>query len=132
LVIKEFKSYKPLRISVKGDGLKWTRELVICSVANSSQFGNGFQISPNSNTTDGIFEVIQIDKFKMLKAPWLVKRFFNGTIDRSKHFSSDEVSSDFELQVETDEEIAFHVDGEPLVGGPAFRISLNKSSLRVI
>ncbi|MBN4070912.1 YegS/Rv2252/BmrU family lipid kinase [Crocinitomix catalasitica] len=132
LVIKEFKSYKPLRIAVKGDGLDWTKELIICTVANSSQFGNGFKISPRSNTSDGIFELVQIDQFKMLKAPWLVKRFFNGTIDKSKHFSSNAVSTNFDLEVESRAEIPFHLDGEPLIGGPVFKISLNKASLFVV
>jgi diacylglycerol kinase (ATP) len=53
LVIREFAKYNPINVSVDLNGEIKTMPVVLCTIANSSEFGNGFVVSPNSSVTDG-------------------------------------------------------------------------------
>ncbi|MCG8577513.1 MAG: YegS/Rv2252/BmrU family lipid kinase [Flavobacteriales bacterium] len=132
LVIKEYGSYKPPVFQFTSGDQQWEKELVMCSVANSSQFGNGFFISPNSNVSDGKFELVQIKRFAMLIAPFVVRRFFTKSINRSGYFSQNNLEQDFQIKIPSEEEVYYHVDGEPYCCKSTFNIQLLKQSLKII
>ncbi len=52
-VFKEFFKYNPLNVSIDIDGKVKSLPVMLCTVANSSQFGNGFTVSPDSDVEDG-------------------------------------------------------------------------------
>lgn len=132
LVVGEYRKYQLSTFQFQIGDRSWERKLLMCTVANSCQYGNGFIISPKSKIDDGVFEIIQIDKFSLLSAPFVVQRFFSGKIDRSKYYHDAVQQENLIIRVKDQEEIHFHLDGEPFTGGPEFTVCINPLSLKVI
>ena len=84
LIIREFFKYNPINVSIDLDGKVKTLPVVLCTVANASQFGNGFKVSPNSDVTDGELELCILKPFSIWSAPSIIYRFFRNSSDRSR------------------------------------------------
>ena len=132
LINKEFKTYKPLTFKIDNGKEIITKEVLMYCVANSSQFGNGFTISPKSDLQDGVFEHIFLDHFKIKNVFLLGRQFFNRQIDQSKFFSSFEAKQDVKVEILNQSHSIFHIDGEPMKGSNQFEIKVVPQSLRII
>lgn len=132
LVLREFKNYKSNTYSFQLDGKTFERKALMCSVANSSQFGNGFTISPLSDLQDGKFELIFLEQIGLFRFPFLARKFFNGTIHQSKHFESFSFNSDLTISVQESGQTFLHVDGEPAESALNFQISIIPKGLHLI
>lgn len=127
LVFKEFKNYKGISITIdkkhKFDGL------LFCSFANASQFGNGFTISPESDTNDGQFEIVCIELPRLFGFLLLLIRSFFGTIHKSSKYHIFSVEN---ASIATTETMA-HIDGEPLLfKNQNIDLHCNPAQLKVI
>lgn len=128
LIIREFFKYNPINVSIDLDGKVKTLPVVLCTVANSSQFGNGFTVSPKSDVTDGKLELILLKPFSFWHVPSLVYRFFRKTGDRSKFA---EVISFQKAKIKLSEKIA-HYDGEPMKVKDELNVSVVPQSLNIV
>ena len=52
-VFKEFFRYNPMNISIDTNGQIKKLPVVLCTIPNTSEFGNGFKVSPNSINSKG-------------------------------------------------------------------------------
>jgi len=132
LIAKEYKKYSPPKFEITVDGSTLTREALVCAVANSSQFGNGFTISPESDMQDGQMELIFVQKFPFMETAVVGPKFFTQTIDKSKHFESISFTNDIQIEVKSENEVYFHLDGEPFTNGNNFKISIAKKNLLIL
>ncbi len=132
LVLREFKTYQANQYSFEVNGKTVERTAFMCSVANSSQFGNGFTISPLSDLQDGKFELIFLEHVKLYRVPLLAGRFFNRTIHRSKHFESFTFESKLTIRVSNSNNTYLHVDGEPAGAFDTFQIEIHPLALHLI
>lgn len=132
LVLREFKKYKPQTYCFEIAGQKLERTAFMCSVANSSQFGNGFTISPLSDLQDGKFELIFLKHIGIFRFPFLAARFFNGSIHRSKKFESFSFESSLHLSISNGDFTFLHLDGEPAGSFQSFKIEIFPKSLGLI
>lgn len=132
LVLREFKSYVAHEFSIETIGKKSVHEAFMLSVANSSQFGNGFTISPLSELTDGKFELVILKPFKGYHAPGIARRFFSKSIHRSKFFDQIYFENTLTISLAAGQETTLHVDGEPCGKANSFVIKISKSSLKLI
>ncbi len=132
LVIKEYNQYKTLRFTIRGKDIDEVRDVLLCSVANSSQFGNGFTISPTSHIQDGIFELVFLERFKWRVAPMLAFKFFSRSIHTSKHFKTLSFKNKITISLNAKEPHFYHIDGEPLLGNGEFNITIRPKSLKMI
>lgn len=130
LVMREYKKFKPNVFTIKGKGIDLNKEVILCSIANSSQFGNGFTISPNSDIQDGIFELVFLKKFELVKTPGIALKFFTKSIEKSRYFFTKEFKD--EISIYTENPIYFHVDGEPFLGENEFHIKIHSKSLIIL
>ncbi len=128
LVMKEYLKYKP--ISIKIELPNYTRELpvVLCTVANASEFGNGFCVSPNSNVSDGTFELCILKPFSKWKTPFIIYKFFKRTSHLSKYA---EIIPFQKARLILNERIA-HYDGEPFEVRQELNIEVKQKSLNII
>ena len=53
LVLKEVFKYNPINVSIDANGQVRKLPVFLCTIANTSEFGNGFIVSPKSDATDG-------------------------------------------------------------------------------
>jgi len=132
LIYKEFGDYKPLTFTIHTPSQSIKKTALMLAVANTSQFGNGFTISPQSNISDATFEYVCLNKLKKREIVILVKQFFNQQIDKSKHFSSFTEQSEVTIEIENHDHTVFHIDGEPLEGPNRFKIKVVPKSLKII
>ncbi len=95
LVTRYMWTYKEWDWQMTIDGQKLKEKAFMINVANGKQFGYNFQIAPNANWTDGLFDVIIVRKFPKLLGGELVLRAMNGTITDSsyvEHYRAKEVT----------------------------------------
>ncbi len=131
LVASEYNTYTPPSFKVKGKEINIAKKAIMCSIANASQFGNGFTISPNSSINDGTFELVLLDHFHPLKAPVITSKFFLGSIQSSTDFMCISFKDELNIEVEGADNY-FHIDGEPMQGDGKFNIKMYPSSLNIL
>ena len=128
LVIKEFKKFESIEISFEIDGIRRTEQVMLCSLANSSEFGNGFCISPKSNIEDGNIELCILKPFRIWHAPKLAFQFFTKKAGRSRFM---EIISVQNVKFFLKDNIA-HYDGEPFEVRNEINIKVYPKSLNII
>lgn len=132
LIAKEYKKYTPPKFEITIDGKTFNRDALVCAVANSSQFGNGFTISPDSNMQDGQMELIILQKFMFVETAVVGTKFFTQTIDKSRHFECITFKNEIQIKVESESDVYFHLDGEPFTNGNDFNISIANKNLLIL
>jgi len=132
LIIKEYKNYKPLTYKITVNGTSKNITSILYAVANSSQFGNGFTISPFSITNDGILEHVYLNDFKIKDFLLMGRQFFNGQIHQSKFYNSFNEKDDVLIEVLNQDQVIFHIDGEPMAGSNHFELKIKPQSLNII
>jgi YegS/Rv2252/BmrU family lipid kinase len=109
LIFKEYFKYSNGKYKFTIDNKTREEELLLFTVANASEFGNGFCISPNSKIDDGILELCLLKPFKGWKAPRLIRLFFQKKSHESQYI---EIVPFTEATIEIPIPMS-HYDGEP-------------------
>lgn len=128
LISQEVFKYNPINISIDANGQVRKLPVFLCTIANTSEFGNGFVVSPKSDATDGKFEVVILKPFSFWNIPGLLFRYFTGKMD---HSSLTEV-------IKTDHATLVlphsygQIDGEPISSGKKVQVAVVPHSLRII
>lgn len=128
LIAREFFKYNPINVSIDLDGKIKTLPVVLCTVANASQFGNGFTISPKSDVTDGQLELCLLKPFSIWSAPSIIYRFFRKKSDKSR-FS--EIITFKNVKIKLSKKMA-HYDGEPFEVNDELNVSVVPKSLNIL
>ncbi len=127
-VFKEFFRYNPMNISIDTNGQIKKMPVVLCTIANTSEFGNGFKVSPKSDATDGKLELFLLKPFSLLGIPKMIFQFFTGRSDRSSYA---EVISFKKAKISLPNGQAHH-DGEPLTVTRELNVRVVPHSLHII
>ncbi|MCT4560597.1 MAG: diacylglycerol kinase family lipid kinase [Crocinitomicaceae bacterium] len=109
LIVREFFKYQPKEYSFEINGEKRKENLILFTVANASEFGNGLCISPESKIDDGQLELCLMKPFRGWKAPGVIRYCFKRKTQQSKYV---EIIPFSELRV-TVPKASSHYDGEP-------------------
>lgn len=129
IILKEYFSYKNITVKSRLDGSDEKRDnLFICSIANASEFGNGFCISPNSDITDGKLELFKLKRVNFFAIPIVAYRFFTRTAHKSRYV---ELESFENGELDIDQEI-MHLDGEPVRINSPFKVAVQPKSLYIL
>ena len=110
-------------IEVNGETIDGDKTL-ICA-CNGQYYGGGFNPVPEADPTDGIMEVLIVEKVSRLKVAQVVSKYKNGLYKNYphliRHFRTDH------LRITADSETPINVDGELRMGRVVdFRISDKK------
>jgi diacylglycerol kinase (ATP) len=128
LVTKEFGRFRPVNVSIEINGESRELKVVLCTIANASEFGNGFVVSPTSDITDGKIELCLLKPFGFLTAPGVVYRFFKRTSHLSRFV---EVITFEKARIRLSDRIA-HYDGEPFDVREELNVEVVPQSLTII
>ena len=128
IVATEFGKYEPITYNITIDDNTINVKAFIVCVANSSQYGNKATISPQSDISDGLFNLIVIEKMPFWALPKFLFYLFNSSLSSSKYFT-EYVGQNIEIL--QNNSIA-HFDGEPIEIEKKITVSINKSSLKVL
>ena len=127
-LFREFFKYNPINISIDTNGQIKKTPAVLCTVANTSEFGNGFKVSPKSDATDGKLELFILKPFSWWRVPELAFQFFNGTSDQSRYT---EVISFEKARINLSKNIGQY-DGEPVKVGQELNVQVVPHSLHIV
>lgn len=121
--------YSPISVMVTIENRRITGRLFIISFANSTQWGYGAHISPNSKPDDGWLDICMIRSFPKILLPVLMVRLFTKTIHRSRYV---EVIPARNAEISGNRSFKGHIDGEPCEFTVPFNITIEPGSLKVI
>jgi diacylglycerol kinase (ATP) len=127
--LKELTTYQPQTYQLEIDGVKYSKDAFIISIANSSQYGNNVHISPQSSLSDGILEVCIVKPFALYKLPVLVYEMMRSKTHQSNMV---EIISGKNIKITRNKEDSVHLDGEPFFMGKIIEIAVIPAALNVI
>jgi YegS/Rv2252/BmrU family lipid kinase len=128
LITREIYSFKPITITIELPHFKRELPVVLCTLANASEFGNGFCISPTSSVSDGKLELCLLKPFSFWKAPSIAYHFFKKTSYKSKFT---ETFSLEKARITLNQKMA-HYDGEPFEVRKELNIQVIPKSLNIL
>jgi YegS/Rv2252/BmrU family lipid kinase len=128
LILKEFFGYKSSNFDIEINGEIRKEKLVLCTIANASEYGNSFFISPDSNIADGTIELCMLHPFKLWNVPALVYVFFKKTHKTSRFITI----IPFKKGKITLEKAVAHYDGEPFEVQNELNIEVVPKSLHIL
>lgn len=101
---------------------------LLVTFANSGQFGNGARIAPGARVDDGELDLVVVQERSRLSTILALPRLFTGGAASVRGVTIERITS---AVVESDEPMAFHVDGEPRVGGTRLEAKVVPGALLV-
>jgi diacylglycerol kinase family enzyme len=128
LVMTEYFKFTPKNISFEMNGVTRNVSAVLFTIANASEFGNGFCVSPNSSITDGQLELCILRPFSVWSSPSLAFRFFRKTADKSRFT---EIIPFKKARIHLLDSIA-HYDGEPFDVRKELNVEVVPESLHIL
>lgn len=129
LGLKEMINYKPETYHLLIDGVHYTRQAFVVSVANSSQYGNNAHVSPHASVTDGLLDVCIIKSFPLFKIPLLAYYMMSARTDQTDMV---EIIKGKNIQITRVDDGAIHIDGEPYFMGKEISVAIVPLSLNII
>jgi YegS/Rv2252/BmrU family lipid kinase len=126
--VKEFYKFKPIQVEIEIEEKSKKVEAFLLSIANTSEFGNRFALSPKSSVQDGIIEMVIIKPFPKWASPFLVARFIGKKGDKSKFVETIKFKK---ASLKLNEDLA-HYDGEHIKERKRIKIEVVPHSLNVI
>lgn len=126
IVVRELARYQCAEYRIDGsDSLKTA---LLVTIANSPQFGNGAVIAPGARLDDGRLDLVIFEEVSRVRTLLGVPRLFTGGVASLRGVSIRPIQS---ATIESEKPIAFHVDGEPFVGGTRLEAAVKPSALRI-
>ena len=114
------------RIHLRGDSLRFHKNVYMLMMANARMFGTGAMINPTGSLRDGRFEVIMMKDFRWWDLPRL---FFPH---RKQHLEREEVISVQSVNIACNRPVHFQVDGEYKGKVRRLKATVVAQSLRVL
>lgn len=111
--LSSFFNYKPHSYEIKIDGQSKNLDAFMVTVANVSQFGNNFFISPQADAADGYLDLCIVKPLRYYQVPTLVAQAFGKQIHKNPNV---EIIHGKKIEVfcKNKAVIQAHIDGEPI------------------
>ena len=128
IAMQELFTYTPDCYTVVTDAAEVRVEALLIAIANGRQYGNGAIIAPAARLDDGRLDVVVVAGRSPLAALLQAPRLFMGQIARVSGVTSVPATN---IEVRSTHPVAYHVDGEPFVGGVSVAARVHPGALRV-
>jgi len=135
-IINFFKAH-PYQFEVVLDNFSFFTDAFFISIANSNQFGNNFTIAPKASLSDGLLDIVIVQKMNKAKLPFAVLRQIRGNNKlqelveniSQKNILYFQVPS---LTIKNPKHAPLHIDGEPTETADEFNITILKDCFTLI
>jgi len=120
--------YKARDYTLKYDGKTEKVNAILISFANTAQWGNNFQISPNAKTDDGLIDFVIVKDFARWKVPSFLLKVAKGKAHLSKFvriIQTDKMTITSNVKL-------IHLDGEPTATDTTLAINIVPKSLKIL
>jgi diacylglycerol kinase family enzyme len=103
-------------------------EVLLISIANSDQYGNGALVAPGARADDGLLDLVAVRPVSLLGALPLGIRLFSGSFDRSSRVHHLQGAR---FLIERPAPGLVHTDGEVHAAAASLEIAVHPQSLRM-
>lgn len=116
-LVNYFKAH-PYQFEVVLETFSFFTDAFLIAIANSNQFGNNFTIAPKASLTDGLLDIVIVQKMNKARLPFAVLKQIRGNneleqlVDKVLHRNVLYFQTD-SLRIRNIKHAPFHVDGEP-------------------
>jgi diacylglycerol kinase (ATP) len=135
-IINYFKA-NPYQFELTIDHFSFFTDAFFISIANSNQFGNNATIAPQASLSDGLLDVVIVQKMNKAKLPFAILRQMRG--NNKLQQLVDDMSTKTILYFQTpslsikNEKLApLHIDGEPRETAATFDIQIIKDAFLLL
>lgn len=122
-ILKNYFTYKSQNINIDNTN----KEITLLAVCNGRFYGGGFEISPNSDLNDGLFDIFEVGDINKLKTLNLLLKLVKG-----RHIN-DELVKIYKLktlQINSEEDVICNLDGE-IIKGKNFNFSICENAIKL-
>jgi len=125
----------PFTLSVDDNDLK--TDAFFISIANSNQFGNNFTIAPRASLSDGLLDIVIVNKMSKARMLYIVlKQIYNGQVrpyeDKKFHKTDVGYFQTKTLHIHNPGLAPLHIDGDPAVTAEHFEIQILEKAFRLL
>ncbi len=108
-VLREILFFRSLPVRVKCNDAQEALNVFMMSIANGSRYGGGFLVAPQANITDGLFDLVTVNKLGIA-----ARLKYLPAIERGKHLHLPfmQTTTCKTVLVESDTILPAHLDGE--------------------
>lgn len=109
----------------------------LISIANSNQFGNNFTIAPHANLSDGLLDIVIVQKMNKARLPFAVLKQIRGN-NKLQELVEDLTSKNIlyfqttSLTIKNLKHAPFHIDGEPKETAEEYKIEVIPGCFKLI
>lgn len=135
-IINFFKAH-PYQFEIIIDNFSFFTDAYFISIANSNQFGNNFTIAPKAKLSDGLLDIVIVQKMSKAKLPFAVLQQMRG--NNKLQDLVEEITHKNVLYFQTPnikiknlKHAPLHIDGEPYDTDVEFNIEIIKDCFRLI
>lgn len=115
-LLSSFLTFKPINLNINGVNKKVT----ILTICNGGYYGGGFNIYPNYNLNDGMFDICEVDSVSKIRLLYLLSKLVKFRHVGRKEF---QVYKDNNIHISSNNKLCCNIDGE-IITGNDFNISL--------
>lgn len=129
IILKRLFTYKARRWKLRLDDKEREEHAFMVVVANGRQFGYNFQIAPQADYTDGLFDVVSVQRFPHWAGPLIALDSLLGRMHRNRYVRTWQAAA---VEISHPELTYFQTDGDayPCNGKVVFRVE--QQALKVI
>ncbi len=125
----EMLQYTARDYRIEIDGQRFDRKAFLITFANASQWGNNAYIAPQAEISDGLLDIVILNRLSVIAAPWILPRLFTKQLRndwatetfRGKHIKVIRLKDDY-----------VHFDGESAMMGKGIDVKVIPLALKVI
>lgn len=134
-IISYFKA-QPYTFKVTVDEFSFFTDAFFISVANSNQFGNNFKIAPYASLSDGLLDVVIVQRMPKAKLPFAILKQIKGN-NKLQAFVEESYQKPVmyfqtpELTIENLKLAPLHIDGEKATTEHNFHIKLQPKAFKL-
>jgi len=110
------------------DGARLPHPALLVTVANAAQFGNGAWIAPDASVDDGQLNLVVVEEQSRFRSICAVPALFTKRIGRVPGVSMRRIT---QVQIEDDQPIRYHLDGEPRLGPSRLTMQVCPAVIRI-
>ncbi|MES2004037.1 MAG: YegS/Rv2252/BmrU family lipid kinase [Bacteroidota bacterium] len=127
----------PYQFEIVLDNFSFFSEAFFISIANSNQFGNNFTIAPQASLSDGLLDIVIVQKMNKVKLPFAILQHIRGN-NKLQQLVEDMTQKNIlyfqtpSLTIRNLKHAPLHIDGEPKETADEFTIEIIKDCFELI
>jgi diacylglycerol kinase (ATP) len=132
--VKNFFKAKPYFFEIKANGSVIKAYAFFISIANSNQFGNNFTIAPKASLSDGLLDIVIVNKTGKLNLIYtILKQVRAGKVTSAEENKSTvHYFQTKKMSISNPENAPLHIDGEPSKTADHFEIEIIEKAFRLL